>query len=403
MEKLQLQSTCFESIKKLCTNYKKDSLSRKNLDYLIKRLDSLENQWSDFAERHLVLLQEFEDKTITYFSDDIFGKTKSMYEATKQDMLALRFHLQQQQQNEVKFDLSGIGENADDYIQRLQARQEMNFKAIDRAMSKIDIQLIQEKWELEDHLSILKSKWETIDKLHWELEPLLKGSESENYYSMFLDIEHKYDELRRELNSKIWSTAHYQRTAPRIEVPEFSGNYTQWISFKDLFLETIHNNPTINKAQKMQHLKTRLRGEAERLVQHLTISAENYSACWEMLTQRYDNRRLQFTSYLNTMFNLAVIQQPDAHNLKRMHDVIKESLSGLSIITQDAPLWGPIIVHLMSQKLDSTTYAEYIKDLQDHREIPNLNDFIYFLENKFLAYETMKNPKKEVSTFQKPT
>ncbi|CAK1600220.1 unnamed protein product [Parnassius mnemosyne] len=51
----------------------------------------------------------------------------------------------------------------------------------------------------------------------------------------------------------------------------------QWISFKDLFLEAIHNNPTINKAQKMQHLKTTLRGEAERLVQHLSIGAMTHA------------------------------------------------------------------------------------------------------------------------------
>lgn len=376
-------------------------MSRKNQDYLSKRLESLENQWRDFAERHQVLLLEYEDKTIKYFSDDIYGKTKTMYESTKKDILTLQFHFQEQQDGEAKFDLTGMSENADDYIKRMITRQSCNFKAIDRAMSKIDIKEINEKWELEDHLSILKTKWETIDKLHWELEATLKGSD-ESYYSMFLDIENKYDEMKKQINNKIWSTAHYQRSAPRIEVPEFAGSYTKWISFKDLFLETIHNNPTINKAQKMQHLKTRLRGEAERLVQHLSISAENYNSCWEILTQRYDNRRLQFTSYMNTMLNLPVIQQPDAFNLKRMHDVITECLNGLSNISVDTSTWGPVIVHLMSQKLDTTTYSEYIKDLHDHRELPNLADFIYFLESKFMAYETMKNPKKEVSTPQKP-
>lgn len=93
---------------------------------------------------------------------------------------------------------------------------------------------------------------------------------------MFLALEDKYDEMRRQLNGKIWSTSHYEKSAPKIEVPEIPGNYMQ--SFKDLSTEAIHKNPMINKAQKISHLKTRLGGETERLVQHLNISADNYQS-----------------------------------------------------------------------------------------------------------------------------
>lgn len=397
MDKLALQSTCFENIKTLCINFKKDSKSRKTKEYLDKRLSSLDAQWMDFNERHTLLLQEIEDKKINYFTEDVYSKTKTMYETTKADILKM---LQATAEN-VKFDLTNLsGGEPDEKTKTLLTRQECNFKAIDRAMAKIDFEVISEKWELDDHLSILKSKWEAIDNTHWELEALLKGSEH-TYYDMFNSMEAKYDAARKRLKSRMWSNAHHQQSAPRIEIPEFTGHYSKWISFKDLFLETIHKNPTLSKAQKMQHLKTRLKGEAERLVQHLSISADNYTSCWDILNQRYDNRRLQFSSYMNTMLQLPVIQKPDAYNLKKLHDVTTECLNGLTNIGFDITSWDPMIVHQMSQKLDSGTYNEYIKTLHDNREVPTLQEFLMYLENQFMAFETMKTSKKDIPSTEK--
>ncbi|KAH9644482.1 hypothetical protein HF086_006015 [Spodoptera exigua] len=77
MNKLALQSACFENIKTLCNNYNKDSKTRKTKEYLNKRLTSLEAQWVDFNTRHTLLSQEIEDKNINYFMDDIYANSTS--------------------------------------------------------------------------------------------------------------------------------------------------------------------------------------------------------------------------------------------------------------------------------------------------------------------------------------
>ncbi|CAK1592000.1 unnamed protein product [Parnassius mnemosyne] len=101
------------------------------------------------------------------------------------------------------------------------------------------------------------------------------------------------------------------------------------------------------------------------------------------------------------MLNLPVIQRPDNYNLKKMHDVITECLNGLANIGIETSTWDPLMVQLMSQKLNTSTYADYMREQQDHRELPDLNDFLFFLESKFMAYETMKNLKKEIPNVQK--
>ncbi|KAJ8704254.1 hypothetical protein PYW08_012978 [Mythimna loreyi] len=121
MEKLELQSACFENIKTLCVNYRKDSESRKTVEYLKKRLTSLENQWQDFENRHAELLLELEDKNIEYFKDDIFRKTQDMFVTTKMDITEKLATLEKRN---VKFDLGGTSEQDTKHIQLLLNKQE---------------------------------------------------------------------------------------------------------------------------------------------------------------------------------------------------------------------------------------------------------------------------------------
>lgn len=39
----------------------------------------------------------------------------------------------------------------------------------------------------------------------------------------------------------------------------FNGNYHKWVSFKDIFKQSIHSNHSMSKAQKMQFLKSKVK------------------------------------------------------------------------------------------------------------------------------------------------
>lgn len=271
---LTAQDATFESIKALCSNYKKDSASRKTESYLQQRLTKLEQLWEEFEHRHITKLEVLEDKSnINYFTNKVYEKTKQLYESTKSHMKELLFAQQRQKES---FDVNLIEilqDKADVKTKELMAQQEARFKALKRAMTKIDLEFITEKWELEDCVSTLKTKWDCIEKIHWELEGALKDqSFKDEYMQKFEYIENRYDSIRKALNSKIWSNAHFQRS---------------------------------------QQLPT--------------------------------------------------IQQPNAYNLKRMHGNINESLNGLANMGAQVSSWGPIIVHYMSQKLDTVTLNEYVK------------------------------------------
>ncbi|KAF9423426.1 hypothetical protein HW555_001235 [Spodoptera exigua] len=352
-ELISRQEAIFRDLKLICTNYKKDSPTRKNLTYLEERLSRLNNSWEKFVHNHQ-LLEESGATDLQYFDDDIFNTTKKMYEEVLQDMLKRKSELPS----------------------ATTSKTEQPPATTKQGMGK--------------------SKF-TFDDVKFHVPPRQTSDSTEKQQDLLLQQKKLYDDVKRKLQHNIWNNAHYEKSTPKIQIPDFHGNYNLWLTFRDLYIESVHNNPTLSKAQKMQHLKTKLKGEAEKLVQHLSISAENYTSCWEILTHRYDNKRLLFTSYMNTLLNQPSIQYPTATSIRKLHDIMMECLNGLKNIGLDTTNWDPIVVHLLVQKLDSATYNDYIKEIKNPRNVPELEEFAEFLESKFMSLEALQGNSQKSS------
>ncbi|KAJ8703597.1 hypothetical protein PYW07_017521 [Mythimna separata] len=305
---LATQQQLIEGIDRLYSNFKKDGAERKTHDYLRRRLESLEQYFTEFHNNHMNLLS-FGDRSHAYFTTDQYDKTKSKYSNIKTAIQNYKPSTDRPQTPILKppaFQPSSISQTPtvscqnnppkdSVNIEDLLKKQATNFRAFSREASDIDLNLISEMWEFEDILKTLKTRWTAIDTLHWELDNELNGSNAK-YDEQFSNYEKYYKTLKRDINRKMWSMAHVEKSTLKMEIATFEGSYTSWISFKDLFTETVHKNPTLSNAQKMQFLKSKIKGEPEKLIQHLQISSDNYPVCWNILTHRYDNKRRIFIS-----------------------------------------------------------------------------------------------------------
>lgn len=63
---------------------------------------------------------------------------------------------------------------------------------------------------------------------------------------------------------------------PKLNIPVFEGNYSEFKSFFDLFNSSVHNNNSLTGSQKFQYLKGLLKGEPAMLIRHLAVSDQNY-------------------------------------------------------------------------------------------------------------------------------
>lgn len=404
---LERQRQIIASVERIITNFKKDSPSRKTVDYLKTRLETLQNLWDEFDSNNTLLQQE-KDKSDQYFTNnhyehlkqycntghELIRKTKpwvntaddgsNITEATDSDPRAAASGTKQETKN------MGSSSKTDELL----SQQKTNCRALSRAVSNIDVAILSEKWEIEDKLQIIQARWKAVDTLHWQIDNLLEGKD-EKYEKTFSTHEAIYEKIKGELHRKLGNVKHQQDSMPHIELPTFSGNYTNWPTFSDLYCEAIHKNPTLSKSQKMQHLKGKLKGEAEKLVQHLTISSENYDTCWEILNRRYNNIQLLFTKQMQTFMNQPPMQKYNAFEIKRLHDISFETVQAIHNLGVDTSTWDPILVHIMTEKMDPETYTAYMDARENKRDLPSFDELITILENKFTALEPLMKRGKQ--------
>lgn len=405
---LALQQQLLNQIEQTYTNFKKDGSDRKNADYIRRRLETLDACWKEYESNHVKLCNIEYAKSHSYFTSKQFECAKERYENIRAFIQNYKLTEERPSTPLLKPATPLAGSSAvqqptgqlsrsqgsNSKTDEMMRKQISNFKAFEHTVSSINLESVEEKWEFDHLLSTIRARWSKIDTQHWELDSEL-GDRNQEYHSMYLKYERAYNDAIKAINKKMWSISHREHTTPKIDIPTFSGSYHQWTSFKDLFTESIHSNPSLSGAQKMQFLKSKVKGEAERLIQHLPISSDNYIISWNILSNRYDNKRMIFTSHINILLNLPVSQQASINHIKRIHDTALETMNAIQNLGVDVKSWDPLIVHILGQKLDSDTFSEYNAAIKQPRELLELNEFLAFLEGKFTSMEASRRKQED--------
>ena len=79
---------------------------------------------------------------------------------------------------------------------------------------------------------------------------------------------------------------------PTIALPTFENETCSWLHYIDTFEALIVNNTTLSNIQNFHYLIASLKNEAKDLISNLQITNENFLVAWQLVTQRYNNKRL---------------------------------------------------------------------------------------------------------------
>lgn len=185
---------------------------------------------------------------------------------------------------------------------------------------------------------------------------------------------------------------------PKISIPSFSGQYSEWATFNDLFKALVHNNEALSDCQKLHYLKDHLTGEAEQLIRYTPISDANYRQCWELLEKRYNNKRHLADCILKRLFGQKRLHTESGKGLKELFDTTNDCLKALKHLNVDVTTWDVIIIHIVSYKLDFETRKQWelsIGNLSGN-ELPSMKQFETFLETRYRALEFVEPNRSSV-------
>jgi len=78
---------------------------------------------------------------------------------------------------------------------------------------------------------------------------------------------------------------------PHIDLSKFSGEFSEWESFRDTFGALIGSNDEITNTLKLYYLKSYVSDAAAKLVNNLSMSDDDYPSAWKILMSEYEDKR----------------------------------------------------------------------------------------------------------------
>lgn len=176
-----------------------------------------------------------------------------------------------------------------------------------------------------------------------------------------------------------------QFNLPEIQLPEFNGKPNEWKRFIALYDRMVHNNSKIDNGIKIEYLKTCVKGQAAKIINHMDPNPDNYLTCYELLRKRFDNKREMLEALIDNIMKIPKMESENAELLKAMHDTVFEAIMSIKNIDISTDNWDPLLCHILTRKLDAATLVSYECQLHDVRKPQTLPDFLAYLEKRFMA------------------
>ena len=171
--------------------------------------------------------------------------------------------------------------------------------------------------EAEGLLSTLKSKSQIVHRYDAEIEWLIEDENklaTEIETNLLLDekvsvaivlcgaliANYKKDLATTPSSSNSGSTS--KRRLPKFQLPSFTGLYTEWTSFNDLFKASVDGSNQLSDSEKLNYSKVCLVGDAAKLIASIAITDAYYGIAMKILHERYENKRCIVQAYLKAIW-----------------------------------------------------------------------------------------------------
>ncbi|XP_064554386.1 uncharacterized protein LOC135439582 [Drosophila montana] len=159
----------------------------------------------------------------------------------------------------------------------------------------------------------IKNLSDRLNRLSSELDPArlrdVDDYELQDYISMASDLQAKFETVYDTDDSRSTFVVPNHSRLPQLKLPEFSGGYTEWADFSNMFTTVIDKDPYLTNIEKLQHLRSCLKGTALDTIRSLEISNANYAAALELLDKRFNNKRLIFQAHIAEILGLRKVDK----------------------------------------------------------------------------------------------
>ncbi|XP_053667905.1 uncharacterized protein LOC128718285 [Anopheles marshallii] len=187
------------------------------------------------------------------------------------------------------------------------------------------------------HASLL----ETVDAAQWEAEEKRYEKFDRRRCEVSILIKRSGADLcasNTETQQPGVSNSRSKVRLPEIPMPSFNGAWETWPTFRDSFVSMIDGHPKLSDVDKLMYLKRVVTKEAAQLIDAVETTAANYSVAWELLKDRYENKKVLVRRYLNELFAIAPSKSESFEALTILIDSFERTIKMWTILDHQRQL-----------------------------------------------------------------
>uniref|UniRef100_A0A182XG88 Peptidase aspartic putative domain-containing protein n=1 Tax=Anopheles quadriannulatus TaxID=34691 RepID=A0A182XG88_ANOQN len=107
---------------------------------------------------------------------------------------------------------------------------------------------------------------------------------------------------------------------------------------------------------KLNHLEKALSGEAAKVIDEKTINDGNYERAWQLLSERYDNKRRMVDLHISGLLNLKKVNEESYVGLRGLVESVESHVENLKYLGEKfTGLSCAMVIHLIANALDIET------------------------------------------------
>ncbi|XP_034178151.1 uncharacterized protein LOC117603275 [Osmia lignaria lignaria] len=182
-----------------------------------------------------------------------------------------------------------------------------------------------------------------------------------------------------------------QSRLPVLELPKFTGNYTDWLSFFDLFSSMILNTSHLKDVEKFYYLKRCLRGEPARMISNLPLTGALLQPAIEQLKNRYGNKRQLVQAHLDKLTSMPMNSNQSSRLLSKLISTAIETRNALLKLVDPSMLGDCMLVHQVCRRVDRTTREKWEFSLETATDYPTFEQLDQFGISRIWTLEMLKS------------
>jgi hypothetical protein len=130
-----------------------------------------------------------------------------------------------------------------------------------------------------------------------------------------------------------------------------------------------------------------LQGEAKALIQNLPVTTENFRVTWQLVTDRYSNKKLIAMTHIQQLCQLPSVAKGDLGNLRSLISYINTHRNALQALSLNV-MWQELIINdMVLERLDGETHKAWELKTASSQEMASLVDILSFLESRCKVLE----------------